>query len=124
FSGGWQDALVAGVAGLLSGLCLVVLSRFQANFFIATLASAFVLAFSAYALAALGISVNIQAAITGAIMVLVPGLVFTNFMSDLLTGDILAGLSTFVRAVLTAGAIALGTGAAMALCLNLWALSG
>ena len=124
FSGGWQDALVAGVAGLLSGLCLVVLSRFQANFFIATLASAFVLAFSAYALAALGLPVNIQAAITGAIMVLVPGLVFTNFMSDLLTGDILAGLSTFVRAVLTAGAIALGTGAAMALCLNLWALSG
>lgn len=48
-------------------------------------------------------------------MVLVPGLVFTSFMSDLLTGDMLSGLATFARAVLSAGAIALGTGAAMAL---------
>ena len=48
-------------------------------------------------------------------MVLVPGLVFTNFMSDLLTGDMVAGLATFARAVLSAGAIALGAGTAMAL---------
>ena len=84
----------------------------------------FVLAFAAYALLALGMPVNIQVVITGSIMVLVPGLVFTNFMSDLLTGDIVAGLSTFVRAVLTAGAIALGTGTALAICRNLWELPG
>ena len=124
FSGGLTEAVAAGISGLMAGFCLLLLSRFQVNFFISTLASGFVLAFSAYALLALGLPVNIQVVITGSIMVLVPGLVFTNFMSDLLTGDILAGLSTFVRAVLTAGAIALGTGAAMALCLNLWALSG
>lgn len=45
-------------------------------------------------------------------MVLVPGLVFTNFMCDLITGDMVSGLSTFVRAVLTATAIAIGTGVA------------
>ena len=124
FSGGWLEAIAAAIAGLLSGLCLILLNRSQSNFFISTLASGFVLAFSAYALLAFGMPVNIQVVITGAIMVLVPGLVFTNFMSDLLTGDIVAGLSTFVRAVLTAGAIALGTGAALALCLNLWTLPG
>ena len=124
FSGGLWEAMAAGFAGLMAGLCLVVLGRFQANFFIATLAAGFVLAFDAYALLALGMPVNIQVVITGSIMVLVPGLVFTNFMSDLLTGDIVAGLSTFVRAVLTAGAIALGTGTALAICRNLWELPG
>ncbi len=122
FSGGLTEAVAAGISGLMAGFCLLLLGRFQVNFFISTLASGFVLAFSAYALLALGLPVNIQVVITGSIMVLVPGLVFTNFMSDLLTGDIIAGLSTFARAVLTAGAIALGTGAALAICLNLWTL--
>lgn len=124
FSGGLWEAAAAGLSGLLAGLCLTVLGRFQANFFIATLVSGFVLAFAAYAQLALGMPVNIQVVITGSIMVLVPGLVFTNFMSDLLTGDIVAGLSTFVRAVLSAGAIALGTGTAIALCMQLWTLPG
>ena len=124
FSGGWLEAVAAAIAGLLSGLCLILLNRSHSNFFISTLAAGFVLAFAVYGLLALGMPVNIQLVISGAIMVLVPGLVFTNFMSDLLTGDIMAGLSTFVRAVLTAGAIALGTGAALALCLNLWELPG
>ncbi len=124
FSGGLMEAIAAGISGLMAGLCLLLLGRFQVNFFINTLASGFVLAFSAYALLTLGLPVNIQVVITGSIMVLVPGLVFTNFMSDLLTGDIIAGLSTFARAVLTAGAIALGTGTALAICLNLWTLPG
>ena len=122
FSGGVGDAAAAGLSGLLAGACLMALGRVRVNFFISTMAAGFVLAFSAYALLALGLSVHIQAVIPGAIMVLVPGLVFTNFMSDLLTGDIIAGLSTFARAVLTAGAIALGTGAALVACLHLWSL--
>ena len=46
-------------------------------------------------------------------MVLVPGIAFTNFMCDLMMGDALSGVSTFIRAVLTATAIALGTGVAL-----------
>lgn len=115
FSGGWLEALVGGVVGLLAGGCALLLGRTRSNFFINTMVAGFVLAFAAYGLFVLGVPINIESVIVGAIMVLVPGLVFTNFMSDLLTGDIVAGLSTFARAVLTAGAIALGTGAAIAL---------
>lgn len=115
FSGGWLEALIGGLAGVVAGGCSIALSRVRSNFFINTMVSGFVLALTAYGLYMLGIPVNIESAIVGATMVLVPGLVFTNFMSDLLTGDIVAGLSTFTRAVLTAGAIALGTGAAIAL---------
>lgn len=115
YSGGLLEALVGGLAGLISGGCSLLLARTRSNFFINTVTSGFVLAFVAYGLYLIGIPVNIESVTVGAIMVLVPGLVFTNFMSDLLTGDIVAGLSTFARAVLTAGAIALGTGAAISL---------
>ena len=115
FSGGLLEALVGGLAGLISGGCSLLLARTRSNFFINTVVSGFVLAFVAYGLLLLGIPVNIEAVTVGAIMVLVPGIVFTNFMADLLTGDIVAGLSTFARAVLTAGAIALGTGAAISM---------
>lgn len=115
FSGGWLEAMVGGIAGVLAGGCSILLGRLRANFFINTMVSGFALALAAYGMYILGVPVYIEAAIVGATMVLVPGLVFTNFMSDLLTGDIVAGLSTFARAVLTAGAIAIGTGAAISL---------
>ncbi len=115
FSGGWAEAAAAGLAGLAGGACLTLLGKAGANPFLATMASAFVLGGAACGPAALGAPVSVEIATAGAIMVLVPGLVFTNFMSDLLTGDMVAGLATFARAVLSAGAIALGAGLAMAL---------
>lgn len=122
FSGGLWEALVGGLAGAAAGGCMLLLGRTRSNFFINTIVAGFLLAFVAYGLLALGLPINIQVVIVGAIMVLVPGLVFTNFMSNLLTGDIVAGLSTFARAVLTAGAIALGTGAGLSLCRTLWSI--
>lgn len=115
FSGGWAEAAAAGLAGLACGACLTLLGMAGLNSFIATLASAFVLGAVACGAAALGAPISLEVTVAGAIMVLVPGLVFTNFMSDLLTGDMVAGLATFARAVLSAGAIALGAGLAMAL---------
>ena len=115
FSGGLAEAVSAGLAGLACGVCLTALNRIGANSFLTTLASAFVLGGTACGMGALGAPISLEITIAGAIMVLVPGLVFTNFMHDLLTGDLVAGLATFARAVLSAGAIALGAGIAMAL---------
>lgn len=114
FSAGWAEAAAAGLAGLTAGACLVALDRLRANAFITTLSSALALGAVGYGLLALGAPLNIEVTIAGGLMVLVPGLVFTSFMSDLFTGDMLSGLATFARAVLSAGAIALGTGAVMA----------
>lgn len=115
FSGGWAEAAAAGLAGLACGACLTALDRAGINSFIVTLASAFVLGTVSCGLSALGAPISLEVTVAGGIMVLVPGLVFTNFMTDLLTGDLVAGLATFVRAVLSAGAIALGAGMSMAL---------
>lgn len=115
FSGGIPEALVGGLAGLAGGACSMLLSRTKCNFFINTTVSGFVIAAVGYGMLLLGVPLNIESVTVGAILVLVPGLVFTTFMSDLLIGDMVAGLSTFARAVMTAGAIALGTGTAVAL---------
>lgn len=115
FSGGWAEAALAGLAGLACGACLTLLGLAGVNSFLSTLASAFVLSALACGAAALGVPISLEITVAGSIMVLVPGLVFTNFMSDLLTGDMVAGLATFARAVLSAGAIALGAGSAMSL---------
>lgn len=118
FGGGILDAFVAGFGGLAAGVTMYILDRCKCNYFIATVVAAFFLAFIAYIFLAVGLTLNIQMVISGAIMSLVPGLVFTNFLSDLLTGDVIAGLSTFVRAMLSAAAVALGTCFAMAICLR------
>ena len=82
------------------------LSKLEVNFFFKTIAAAAVLGMVIYGLRALGLPVDTGIAAISALMVLVPGLVFTNFMCDLITGDMVSGLSTFVRAVLTATALA------------------
>ena len=53
--------------------------------------------------------------IIGAIMALAPGVVITNFMRDIMAGDMLSGLSKFAEALLTGAGIALGTGLALSL---------
>ena len=115
FQGGVLEALTAGAAGVVAGLCVMGLSKLEVNFFFKTLAAAAVLGMVIYGLRALGLPVDTGIAAISALMVLVPGLVFTNFMCDLITGDMVSGLSTFVRAVLTATAIAIGTGVALGL---------
>ena len=57
----------------------------------------------------------VRAAIIGAIMALAPGVVITNFMRDIMAGDMLSGLSKFAEALLTGAGIALGTGLALSL---------
>ena len=46
-------------------------------------------------------------------MNLVPGLALTNVMRDIIAGDLVAGLTKLVEALLTATGIALGTGVAL-----------
>lgn len=115
FQGGALEALSAGVAGVAAGLCVLGLSRLGVNFFFKTILAAAVLGAVVYGLRAVGLPLDTGTAVISALMVLVPGLVFTNFMCDLLTGDMVSGVSTFVRAVLTATAIAIGTGVVLGL---------
>ena len=120
FGGTLRDAFLAGLMGLIVGLVNRYMSKLETNPFFSTIAAAFAMAVPAYLLAGWGIADNIDAVIIGAAMILVPGLLITNSMRDLIYGDTNSGIFRIVQVVLTALAIALGTAAAWRLTAGLY----
>ena len=122
FGGSAVDALCAGACGLLVGLVTKLLSSRRVSQFFTTIAAAFFMAWLAYGLGAVGICRRADAAIIGALMILVPGLLFTNAMRDIIYGDTNSGLNRVVQVFLVAAAIALGTAGAWNLSSLLWGM--
>ncbi len=112
FGGRWMDALCSGICGILVGLVLKFMDRLKANQFFSTITASFLMAILAYGFGALGLSPNADATIIGALMILVPGLLFTNAMRDIIYGDTNSGINRIVQVLLIALAIALGTATA------------
>ena len=122
FGGNLPDALCAGICGLLVGLVTALLGTRRVSQFFITIAAAFFMAWLAYGLGAAGICRRADAAIIGALMILVPGLLFTNAMRDIIYGDTNSGLNRVVQVFLIAAAIALGTAGAWNLSSLLWGM--
>ena len=120
FGGTLVDAACAGVCGVLLGLTDRFLEKFKTNQFFRTIASAFIMAFAAYLTGALRIADNTDTVVIGPLMILVPGLIFTNALRDIIFGDTNSGINRIVQVFLFAAAIALGTGAAWNLSGSLW----
>ena len=120
FGGNWIDALCSGICGMLIGFVNQFLDKRKANQFFRTIASAFLMAVLAYAMGALGITRNPAAVTIGALMILVPGLLFTNAMRDIIYGDTNSGINRIVQVFLVAAAIVLGTASAWNVASQLW----
>ena len=120
FGGSWVDGICAGLCGIVVGFISKLLEKGKANPFFRTIASSFVMALVAYVMSNLGITRNPDAVIIGALMLLVPGLLFTNAMRDIIYGDINSGINRIVQVILTAIAIALGTAVAWSMVNSLW----
>lgn len=120
FGGNWVDSLCAGICGILVGFVTKFLDNRKANQFFSTIASAFLMALLAYGMGAAGIAPSPDAVTIGALMLLVPGLLFTNAMRDIIYGDTNSGVNRVVQVLLVAAAIALGTASAWNLSTHLW----
>lgn len=120
FGGTLIDSLCGGLCGIVIGLVTMLMDNLKANPFFKTIAASFLMALLAYTTALLGIAPNVDAVIIGALMILVPGLIFTNGMRDIIYGDTNSGINRIVQVFLTAAAIALGTGAAWTLICSIW----
>lgn len=120
FGGNLTESLCAGICGLIIGLVNRFMDNWKANQFFRTIAAAFLMSFFAYFTVAVGGIRSADATIIGALMILVPGLIFTNAMRDIIYGDTNSGINRIVQVFLIAAAIALGTGAAWNLACNLW----
>ena len=113
FGGSVWDALCGGACGLAICACLTFLTRLGTNLFFKTVAAGTVSSLVALALVRVGAGQNMDLITIGALMLLVPGLIFTNAMRDIMAGDMLTGISKTAEALLIGAAIALGTGAAL-----------
>ena len=123
FGGSYMDALCAGICGILVGLLNRLMDHLGANQFFRTVTATFMLSIVAYAMNAFGMTQNPDVVIIGALMILVPGLLFTNAMRDIIHGDTNSGIIRIVQVLLIALAIALGTGAAWNVANQFWSLN-
>lgn len=112
FGAGWTDMICAGICGLIVGLVNQFTGKWKVNLFISTMTASFIMALAAYVMGRVGIAQNPDAIIIGALMLLVPGLLFTNAMRDILYGDTNSGITRLFQVLLIALAISLGTAAA------------
>ncbi len=112
FGGALIDAVCAGICALAVGFTTRAMEKLHANLFFNTLLCAALLALCAYLLSIAGIAKNSDTVIIGALMLLVPGLLITNAMRDIIFGDITSGTNRIVQTLLVAAAIICGTGIA------------
>lgn len=120
FGGSLADCLCSGICGIVISLVQNFLTKRRVNAFFQTIAAAFLMAVLAYAMGALGLARNPDAVTIGALMLLVPGLLFTNAMRDIIYGDTNSGVNRIVQVFLIGVAIALGTATAWRLVTLLW----
>jgi len=111
FGGSFLDGICSGISGTLIGFINFYLGKRKVNPFFNTIASAFAMALASYIMATFGLAQNVDTVIIGALMILVPGLIFTNAMRDIIYGDTNSGMNRIVQVLMIAAAIALGTGA-------------
>ncbi len=113
FGGTFRDALGSGLCGLVILAIDRLMDRVHSTQFFRTIVAAFCFATVAYWFRKVGFVQNADGTIIGALMLLAPGLLFTNAMRDFMYGDTNSGLNRVVLVLLVAVAIALGTAASL-----------
>ncbi|WNS73783.1 threonine/serine exporter family protein [Bacillus sp. DTU_2020_1000418_1_SI_GHA_SEK_038] len=111
YLGKWSDFLPAIISGGLGFICFIYIHRLVKIKFFSEFLAAFIIGLSAYFFVRTGIGTQLDKIIIGSVMPLVPGLLITNAIRDLMAGHLVAGLSKGAEAFLTACAI--GTGVAV-----------
>ncbi|WP_042357032.1 threonine/serine exporter family protein [Bacillus rubiinfantis] len=108
FNGAWDNFIPAMLAGGAGFLGFIYFHRFfQVKFFSEFLAS-FIIGLLSYLFVKIGFGHQVDKIIIGSVMPLVPGLLVTNAIRDLMAGHLVAGLSKGAEAFLTAFAIGAG----------------
>ena len=120
FGSTYLDSILSGICGLIVGLVGLFMIKQKANQFFQIIISAFIMSLVAYSLEAVRVIYNADTVIIGALMLLVPGLLFTNAMRDIINGDTNSGMNRIIQVFLIAVAIALGTGVAWQTVAGVW----
>jgi len=113
FKGEWVDFIPSMVTGGLGYFGFLYFHRYIPIKFFSEFLASFIIGFLALILVKLGVGSQLDKIIIGSVMTLVPGLLVTNAVRDLMAGHLVSGLSKGAEALLTAFAI--GSGVAVVL---------
>ena len=94
---------------------MYIMGRLEANLFYKSIVASALSALLACLFVHLGFGINRSEIIIGVFMTLLPGVMITNFMREIIVGDWLTGITKLMGALLIAASIALGTGIVLAL---------
>lgn len=108
FQGQWLDFIPAMLAGGLGFLALVYFHRIIPIKFFAEFTASLTIGTLSLLFVTIGVGSELDKIIIGSVMPLVPGLLITNAVRDLMAGHLLSGLSKGAEAFLTAFAIGAG----------------
>lgn len=111
FQGGWGDFFPAMFAGGLGYVSAVYFHKLVPIKFFSEFIAAFIIGLAAYLFVKFGVGTELDKIIIGSVMPLVPGLLITNAVRDLMAGHLVSGLSKGAEALLTA--LAIGSGIAV-----------
>jgi len=118
FGGTWNDFVVAFPIGVIVKVFTHFADRMRFNQFFNNVIGGAIASFLSLLCVFFGIATNSDKMIIGTIMLLVPGITIVNAIRDTMAGDLVAGISRIIDAVIVAIAIAAGTG----IILTVWLL--
>ena len=110
FGGGLTDSICAGIIGGCIYTISMLIDRLDFPRFIKTFVGCGICAFLAILMFTAGFCNYLAPVITASMSIYLPGVAITNAARDMLSGDMLAGVSRFTEAILLAVGIAGGVG--------------
>ncbi len=123
FGGELPEMLSAGISCAATAAALKFTGIFNANAFFKSFVCSFILAFIANLCGVLGLCRSTDIASIGALMILVPGFLFTNSLRDIIYGDTMSGVNRLVQVLMIAAALVFGTSAAVSLSRHLFTIT-
>ncbi|MFB3162043.1 threonine/serine exporter family protein [Neobacillus sp. 179-C4.2 HS] len=113
FMGEWIDFIPAMLSGGVGYIGFLYFHRYIPVKFFSEFLASFIIGLLSFFLVKIGAGQQLDKIIIGSVMTLVPGLLVTNAVRDLMAGHLVSGLSKGAEALLTAFAI--GSGIAVVL---------
>lgn len=108
FGGKVWDGIVAAIFALLVCLFQRKLAKFFPNNIIFNIVSSFAIGVLICTCSEVLLFINRDMVIIGVIMLLIPGIAFTNSVRDILVGDTISGLMRLIESILWAAGLAVG----------------
>jgi uncharacterized membrane protein YjjP (DUF1212 family) len=108
FQGVWADFLPALIAGGIGFSSLIYIHKLVEIKFFAEFLASLIIGLLSVLFVSLNIGAELDKIIIGSVMPLVPGLLITNAVRDLMAGHLVSGISKGAEAFLTAFAIGAG----------------